>query len=684
MNKLSWQNEDLPLEKRIESLISQMTVEEKVSQLTNSSAGIERLGVREYDWWNEALHGVARAGTATVFPQAIALASSWNTDLLCWVADAISTEARAKYNDAQREKRYDKYFGLTFWSPNINIFRDPRWGRGQETYGEDPYLTSRMGVAFIKGIQGNAYSSGESRHMKATACAKHYAVHSGPEGIRFDFNSVVGKKEIYETYLPAFEAAVKEAKVESVMGAYNAINGIPCCCNDEFQNKILRGDWGFEGHTVSDCGAILNISLYHHYAEDPVHAGAISLKNGCDLNCGSVYKTLIDAYEEDLICEEDLNVALRRILRARFKLGMFDKGTEYDDIPMSVVACKEHKELCLEATKEALVLLKNDGILPLKKDSIKTVALIGPNAQNAEVLLGNYNGTPTQYSTVYNALCEYIGTENVRYTKGCDYFGDEDDNKLTNAAEIAKNADVTILCLGLDASCEGEAGDASNPYASGDRAFIEMTKPQETLLRTVCEFTDKVIVVTMCGSAVAMNYADENANAIIHAWYPGELGGKAITELIFGEYSPSGKLPVTFYKATADLPDFSDYSMKNHTYRYFTGEVLYPFGYGLSYTSFVSRVEVVTLEDDKVLIKTETKNTGGYDGACVIKVFVREKDGLNQPIKSLKAFKKIFIKKGESLKNELTLDREAFSHINEDGEKEYLHCDKFEIITQID
>lgn len=668
----SYKDETLSLEERVDALISQMTVEEKVSQLTDSAAALSRLGIDSYNWWNEALHGVARAGTATVFPQAIGLAAMWNEELLLEIARAIADEARAKYNKAKSEGKTDRYYGLTFWSPNINIFRDPRWGRGQETYGEDPYLTARLGVAFIKGLQ-----QGDGAHMKAAACAKHFAAHSGPESVRHGFNAVVSEKDMYETYLPAFEACVKEGGVEAVMGAYNALNGTPCCCDKRLLTDILREKWGFEGHVVSDCGAVEDISFNHHYTEDYTHAAAEALKNGCDLCCGTVYKMLTDAYEEDLITENDLDRALRRTLRARFKLGMFDKSTSYDAINYSVVAGEKHKALCLEAARQSLTLLKNDGTLPLVRDGMKTLAVIGPNGDSKDVLLGNYNGLPTQYSTVYDGFCGLLGKENVRFAKGCNFFGGDHDELLYNAVSVAKECDAVVLCLGLDASFEGEQGDANNPYCAGDRESIDFPASQLHLLEKVCKASKRVIVAVFSGGMFNLTPADNLANAVFQGWYPGEMGGKALAEAVFGEYSPSGRLPVTAYASDADLEPFEDYSMKNRTYRYFEGKPLYPFGFGLSYTRF--EYLDIRFEPDGREASVTVKNAGGFDAFETVRLYKSEKNAKNQPLRSLCRFKKIFLKQGESKTVIFELFAQDFSHINENGERELLSPGEFDL-----
>lgn len=667
-----WQQEELCLDERIKALISEMTIEEKVSQLTNSAAGLSRLGIQKYDWWNEALHGVARAGEATVFPQAIGLAATWNDGLIKKAADVISTEARAKYNEAQRQGNHERYYGLTFWSPNVNIFRDPRWGRGQETYGEDPYLTSKIAEAFIGGLQGN------SKHLKAAACAKHFAAHSGPEAGRECFNSVISEKDLRETYLAAFENCVKNAGVEAVMGAYNALNGVPCCCNRRLLKGILREEWGFQGHVVSDCGAIHHIAKNHKYVDGLTKAAAVALKSGCDLNCGTVYEHLVEAYEQDLISEEDLDEALIHTLRAKFKLGMFDSKTEYDDIPMSVVASEEHKHLCQEVTRESFVLLKNDGTLPLDKTKYKKIAVIGPNADSLQMLLGNYNGEPTQYSTVYRGFCELCGEENVLCEKGCGFFGEDDETLLQKAEKAAKKADAVVLALGLDASFEGEEGDANNPYGAGDRPNIELPAPQEELFKRMAVTGKKLIVFCFCGGAVALCDTEKKVNAVIQGWYPGEFGGIAAAELVFGVFSPSGRLPVTFYRSTADLPAFTDYSMKNRTYRYFKGEVLYPFGFGLSYSSFSLNCE----KKDEYTYEVTVSNTGKMDAFDTVQLYLSEKNAPGQPIKKLAAFTKVFVRKASFEKVVFHLTKEAFTHINDDGEKEYLSPEHFKVVIE--
>lgn len=662
---------------RIKEMISQMTIEEKISQLTHSAAGISRLGINKYNWWNEALHGVARAGTATVFPQAIGLGATWNDELVGEIAAVISEEARAKYNKSQKEKNYDIYHGLTFFSPNVNIFRDPRWGRGQETYGEDPYLTSKLGVAFIRGLQNT-----DSEHLKSAACAKHFAVHSGPEETRHGYDVNISKKDLFETYLPAFEACVREAQVESVMGAYNAVCGVPCCCNRYLLTDVLRDRWGFKGYVVSDCGAIHDISECHHYAEDYKHAAAEAVRNGCDLNCGEVYEHLIDSYEEDLITEEEIDKALYNTLRTRFRLGMFDEKTEYDDIPYSVVACKKHKELALRASRESIVMLKNNGILPLNKNDVKSVAVVGVNGDSKAVLLGNYNGTPTEYNTVFKGLTDYLsGTAEVRYAQGCNIF-ERDETMLGQAEKLASESDLAVVCLGLDSSYEGEEGDAANPYCAGDRKTIEIIDAQYELLQRVRKVNDSVILLMFCGGAVAYGNATDLSDAILHCWYPGEMGGKAIAQIMFGEYSPSGKLPVTFYPSTEELQDFNDYSMKNRTYRYYRGKAEFPFGFGLTYTEFCYTELCFEKKQGAVIISTKITNSGNFSGEEVVRLFRAEKKAENQPLKTLIRFRKIHLEKGETKKVEFRLDKNDFYHIKENGEKEFMKSDDFEFFLE--
>lgn len=565
---------------RAEALVSQMTVDEMASQLKFDAPAIERLGIPAYNWWNEGLHGVARAGTATVFPQAIAMAAAWDTDLMKAEASVISEEARAKYNESIKHGDRDIYKGLTLWSPNVNIFRDPRWGRGHETYGEDPTLTSRLAVPFIEGLQG------DGEYLKTAGCAKHFAVHSGPEALRHSFDAKANKKDMYETYLPAFEACVKEADVEAVMGAYNRTNGEPCCASEELMEHILREDWKFEGHYVSDCWAIRDFHEHHMVTKNGVESSALALNKGCDLNCGCTYLCLKEALNKRLTTKEKVKEAAIRLFTTRFLLGMFDE-TEFDKIPYTAVESKEHLELSRKAAEESIVLLKNNGILPLKKEELKIIGVIGPNADNRSSLDGNYHGTASRYITVFEGIQDYVGDDvRVMYAKGSHLFLDkeealaQEDDRVAEALSVAEHSDVVVLCIGLDESLEGEEGDTGNAYASGDKEGLEFPKSQQRLMHVVLETGKKVIVCNFTGSAMNLSEAEEKAEAVIQAWYPGSQGGKALANILFGEVSPSGKLPITFYRTLDELPDFTDYSMKGRTYRYLTEEPLYPFEYG--------------------------------------------------------------------------------------------------------
>ena len=609
-------------QQRARALVAKMTVEEKASQLKFDAEAIPRLGIPAYNWWNEALHGVARAGTATVFPQAIGLAAAFDTEMMKEIGSVIATEGRAKYNENQKYGDRDIYKGLTFWAPNVNIFRDPRWGRGHETYGEDPYLTSRLAVPFIQGLQ----SDGE--YMKTAACAKHFAVHSGPEAKRHFFNAEASKKDMEETYLPAFEACVKEGKVEAVMGAYNRTNGEPCCASEELMNHYLRGKWKFQGHYVSDCWAIRDFHENHKVTDRPEESVKKALEAGCDLNCGCTYEKILNAYREGIIDEKYITESCVRLFTTRFLLGMFNE-TEYDKISYLEVESKEHLELAEQAATESMVLLKNDGILPLKKEEIHTIGIIGPNANSRNSLIGNYHGTSSEYVTVLEGMKQAAGDQiRVLYSEGCHLWKDTIEHlaapgqpdRLAEAQAVAEYSDVVLLVVGLDETLEGEEGDTGNSDASGDKKDLEFPEPQKKLMDQILECKKPVILVNMTGSAMNLSVAEEKAAAIIQAWYPGARGGKAVSDVIFGEKSPSGKLPVTFYKDTSDIPDFEDYSMKNRTYRYYTGEPLYPFGYGLTYgkcvVNSVTAEKVYGQEKEfkgvKLFIETENqKNTDG-------------------------------------------------------------------------
>ena len=720
MGEKVYLDENLSFEERAKALVAEMTLEEKVFQTLHGASEIKRLGVKAYNYWNEALHGVARAGVATVFPQAIGLAAAFDEDFLETVADVISTEARAKFNVQQKYGDHDIYKGLTFWSPNVNIFRDPRWGRGHETFGEDPYLTSRLGVRFIGGIQGH-----DKKYLKAAACAKHFAVHSGPEELRHSFNAVSTKQDMCETYLPAFKACVKEANVEVVMGAYNRTNGEPCCGSKTLLQDVLRGAWGFTGHVTSDCWAIKDFHEYHMVTKTPVESVALAMNNGCDLNCGNLFGNLLQAVRDGLVKEETLDGAVTRLMTTRMKLGLFDREIPYSDIPFDEVDSSEHRALNLTAAKKCLVLLKNqDGFLPLDKKKLRSIGVIGPNADSRAALVGNYEGTASEYITVLEGIREAAGDEiRVHYSEGCHLYRDRisglagANDRVSEARAVADASDVVVVCLGLDATIEGEEGDAGNEFGSGDKKSLSLPGLQEDILKTVCESGKPVILVLLAGSALAVTWADESGAvpAIVQGWYPGAQGGRAIAKLLFGEFSPEGKLPVTFYRTTEELPDFTDYSMKNRTYRYMKNEALYPFGYGLSYTSFSCRADVEVdgvpaagtralngpdaaaqaggepgaaadgaipelRADSTVTVRASVTNCGPYDGAETVQVYVKAKNVPDAPNFQLKGLKKVSLAKGETKEVMITLDSRAFGLFNENCEK-VLTAGEYEIFV---
>ena len=617
---------------RAKELVSKMTIEEKMAQMRYDAPAIERLGVPAYNWWNECLHGVARQGCATVFPQAIGLASSFNTDLMYKVATAISDEARAKYNEFKRFGGTEQYQGLTFWSPNINIFRDPRWGRGHETYGEDPYLTGRMGVAFIKGLQG------EGKYRKLDATIKHYAVHSGPEYERHGFDAVVSKKDLYETYLSAFKYCIDNADPSAVMGAYNRVNGEACCASKTLLQDILFSEFGFKGYVVSDCGAIRDIHAGHKITSCEAESVALALNNGCHLNCGDAYLSLYDAYEMDLITEETITEAVTKLFEARFRLGMFDDDCEYDKIPFEVVECDEHTALNRKMATEGIVLLKNNGILPLDKGKYKTIAVIGPNSDRFSVLIGNYNGNPSKYWTPLRGIQDAFDGK-VLFAAGC-HPTDVGSSMwsgypLREGIICASKADLVIMCMGLNPGMEGEEGDAYNGDVAGDKKDIELPESQRKLFDEVIKLGKPTIFVNISGSCVSLCEQDEKCDAVIQCFYPGAEGGHALADIIFGKASPSGRLPVTFYRSSDDLPPFRDYSMENRTYKFFNGEALYPFGHGLTY----GKIKENWISENEV----EITNEGGMDTDYSVLKFKTE------PHKELVDFKKIFIRVGEKI-----------------------------------
>jgi beta-glucosidase len=814
---LPYQDPSLPVEKRVDDLVSRMTLAEKVSQMMNGAAAIERLGIPEYDWWNEALHGVARAGYATVFPQAIGLAATWNEDLVHRVADVTSTEARAKHHEFVRRGERGRYKGLTFWSPNINIFRDPRWGRGQETFGEDPYLTSRLGVAFVKGLQGD-----DPRYLKVVSTPKHYAVHSGPEPERHGFDAIASERDLWETYLPAFRATVVEGKAAAVMCAYNRTNGEPCCANKRL-NEILRKEWGFSGHVVSDCGAIDDMYRFHRFVKTEVEASAMAVKAGTDLTCGREYRSLVQGVKAGLISEAEIDVALKRLMTARFRLGMFDppEMVPYASIPFSMNDSPAHRELSLKAARESIVLLKNENNrLPLKKD-IKNIAVIGPYADAPEVLLGNYNGQPSKSITPFEGIRGKVSsTTKVLYSAGMyqtgvfvepvassaltvsgsgspaglrgEYFNnrelkgepamvradahvnfdwgsvspapqvnednfsvrwtgklapsesgkyrfgvagngglrlyldgqmfiDELANRRTrtftkeveleagriydvrieyfenanhyaaakfiwappsaaqtlraDALSKARQADAIIMVMGISPNVEGEEMEVNiEGFRGGDRTAISLPKAQEDLLKEIHALGKPIVLVLLGGSALSVNWADENVPAIVKAWYPGQEGGTAIADVLFGDYNPGGRLPVTFYKSAAQLPPFEDYRMQGRTYRYFKGEPLYPFGCGLSYTRFKYdnlKTSAKTIKvGEGIGVSVDVQNIGDRAGDEVVQLYITDASAsVPVPIRSLAGVKRVFLKPGEKQTISFAIAREQMIVIDNRGRR---------------
>jgi beta-glucosidase len=818
LSDLPFMDPDLPVDQRVDDLVGRMTLDEKIGQMMNAAPAIPRLGIPEYNWWNECLHGVARAGLATVFPQAIGLAAAWDQDMQFRIATAISDEARAKHHDFVRKGKRLIYEGLTFWSPNVNIFRDPRWGRGQETYGEDPYLTGRLAVQFVKGLQGD-----DPHYFKTIATVKHFAVHSGPEPERHFFDARADERDFRETYLPQFEMAIKEGKAYSVMCAYNRFRGEPCCSSNELLTTILRKEWAFPGYVVSDCGAIDDIYEHHKVVATPEEAGALAVKAGCDLECATTYTHLKEAVQKKLITEQELDVAVKRLFTARFRLGMFDppERVKYASIPYSVVDSKEHRELALEAARKSIVLLKNEhNLLPLKK-SIGRLAVIGPNADQWSMLLGNYNGLPSKAYTPLEGIRDRLGDAHVLYARGCElaeglpaferipagrlshdghpglqtdyypnkersgsilfsetdsvldaiwgdgaprkdmneddfgvrwqgeitpdhtgsyqlgiittckvnlylndsliantsyHFRDEfNDPRLRNSKPLllhagkkyrlrveagesygdarvqlvwswqqpnrneallkealatARQADAVVLCMGLSARLEGEEMDVDIAgFKGGDRTTMDLPGVQENLIRKIAALGKPVVLVLLNGSALSVNWEDQHLPAILETWYPGQAAGPAIADVLFGDYNPAGRLPVTFYTSLKDLPDFGDYAMAGRTYRYFKGRVLYPFGYGLSYTSF--RYTNLQLEQpphsgDSVRLSVTVTNSGPREGDEVAQLYVAAKNAtVPVPIRSLWGFQRIHLQPGESRTLHFTVSPQAFTVIDD-------------------
>ncbi|MEA3327549.1 MAG: glycoside hydrolase family 3 C-terminal domain-containing protein [Chloroflexota bacterium] len=666
-------NQDYSPEERANDLIARMTIAEKVGELMDEAPGVERLGIPPYNWWNEALHGVARAGLATVFPQSIGMAATWNEGLVLQIASAISDEGRAKYHQALREGNHARYYGLTFWSPNVNIFRDPRWGRGQETYGEDPYLTSRLGVQFVRGLQGD-----DAHYLKTAACAKHFAVHSGPEADRHHFDARVSTRDMLMTYLPAFDALVREAQVAGVMGAYNRTNGEACCASPTLLQGVLRQDWDFDGYIVSDCGAIQDIYAHHHLAETPEEATAMAVKAGCNLNCGCTYEYLLGAVGQGLLTERDIDNTLAYLLKIKIRLGMFDPEDRvpYTQIPIEAVDSPFNQALALETARQSIVLLKNaGGLLPLHKN-LKQIAVIGPNADDSLVLLGNYYGTPSESVTVLEGIRSLVSSATrVNYVRGCDILGGEQPG-FEAALEIAESADVAVMVMGLSQQVEGEEGQGEgcrgDVTSQGDRETIDLPGQQEALLKAVAETGTPVVLVLLNGSSLAVNWAEVHIPAIMEAWYPGQVGGRAVAEVLFGDSNPGGRLPVTFYKSVADLPPFEDYAMAGRTYRYFKDEVLYPFGYGLSYTSFMYDHLVLSHDHmaggETLQVSCEVRNVGDRTGDEVVQIYLRDEEASwPVPRHSLVGFKRIRLAAQAKTQVHFSIYPRQFACVDENG-----------------
>jgi beta-glucosidase len=670
-----------PVDARVDDLIHRMTLEQKASQLINQSRAIPELQVPAYDWWSEALHGVARAGTATVFPEPIGLAATFDDALIHDMAVAISTEGRAKHDQWVKAGHREIYQGLDFWSPNINIFRDPRWGRGQETYGEDPFLTGRMGVAFITGMQGD-----DPKYYRVIATAKHFAVHSGPETTRHTVDVSASKHDMEDMYLPAFRAAITEGKAGSVMCAYNRLNGEPACASKFLLGDTLRGAWKFNGYVVSDCDAVVDIFQGHHYAKSQAEAAADAIKMGMDNECADYvtivkdihdYQPYLDAVKQGLLTEADIDVTLKRLFTARMRLGMFDPPNmvPYANTPESEIDSAAHDALALKTAQESMVLLKNDGVLPLAA-GVKKILVVGPLADSAEVLYGNYNGIPTHPVTALAGIKKQFPQAKVTFQPGTAFLSEKavPGNPLVDAVKAASKTDVIVAVVGINSKLEGEEMKVEVPgFHGGDRTTLNLPEDETALLGALKATGKPLVVVLMNGSALAVNWANENANAILDAWYPGQNGGTAIAQTLAGENNPAGRLPVTFYKGIEQLPEFDDYAVKNRTYRYFTGEPLYPFGYGLSYSTFAysgMKLSNTSLSaGDPLDVEVDVKNTGSRDGDEVAQVYITFSNLPGAPLRALRGFKRVHLKAGETQHVKLTLGPRDLSYVNEAGDR---------------
>lgn len=657
----------LPAEKRSELLVSRLSIEEKAAMMLHNSAAVNRLGIPAYNWWNEGLHGVARAGRATVFPEPIGLAATFDEDLTKRIATAISDEARAKHNEALRIGSREMYTGLSFWSPNINIFRDPRWGRGMETWGEDPDLTGTLGTAFVKGMQGD-----KPGYLKTAACAKHYVVHSGPEGERHTFNVVPTKKDFFETYTPAFEQLVKEGGVETVMCAYTSAFDEPCCGNRYLLQDLLRNNWGFRGHIVSDCWAIVDFHEGHKATKTEAESAAMAIKAGVNLNCGIAYRSIPDAVKAGLITEKEVDSNLKTLLVTRFKLGLLDpKGTNpYDNIPASVIDCPEHRALALESAQKSVILLKNNGVLPLRKD-LPRLFVIGPMAADVDAMLGNYNGLNPKITTIIEGIAGEVslGTR-LEYRHGFT-IDRENINTIGWALGEANEADVTIAVIGINTLLEGEEGESILSHYKSDRTDINLPASQLKYLRELRNNGGKpLIVIVTGGSPLNLTEVHEIADAVLFVWYPGEEGGTAVADILFGDISPSGKLPITFPKSVEQLPAYDDYSMIGRTYKYMEQEPMYPFGFGLSYTQFAYSPISVTTLGDNTQVKVTVSNSGKVVSEEVVQLYISDRDAaFRVPKTDLKGFKRLNLAPGASEEVVFDLTKADFMVINEAGEK---------------
>ena len=664
-------NHSLPLNERIHDLLGRMTLDEKISQMKHAADAIPRLGIPAYNYWGEALHGIGRNGRATVFPQAIGMAATWEPALIQRIADAISDEARAKYHATLQSKGDTQiYQGLTFWSPNVNIFRDPRWGRGQETWGEDPFLTGEMGAAFVRGLQGQ-----HPTYLKAAACAKHYAVHSGPESERHTFDAIVSLRDLYDTYLPAFKKLVTEAHVEAVMGAYNRTNGEPCCASQLLLVDILRGQWGFDGHVVSDCGALTDIHATHHYTRDGAESAALALRMGCDIGCDTVYSQFMaEAIQRGLVSEAELDLALGRTLATRFKLGMFDPPEQvpFSTTPLSVLGCEKHRQLAYEAALKSIVMLKNDNVLPISPE-IRSLCVLGPNAASVDVLLGNYYGVSDSLTTFLEGIVGRVAPEvRVEYRVGTQLtLGNN--NAVDWTVHVAADSDLTIACMGLSPLLEGEEGDAMLSSAAGDREDIGLPAVQLAYLKKLAEAGAKIVLVLTAGSPISLAEVQDLVHAIVLVWYPGQEGGRALAAVLFGDESPSGKLPLSFPRSLEQLPAYGDYAMAGRTYRYMTDEPLYPFGFGLSYTRFVYSDLKLSQHSiaagDSVELHCMLSNTGTIAAEEVVQYYLSDLEAsVPVPVYKLIGFERVRLQPGEQRQLAFNITPDMLSYVNEQGQ----------------